>query len=212
MKISKFFAAIFGLLGLATVALCIALSFLYMDASPVLAKAPEDAKSQITELMDAVCSNDFDAVSGLVLGNPDFGVNRDPEDAVGVLIWDAFIESIQYELNGEMYATDSGVAQNITITALDMNSVTANLKARSQALLEQRVMEAEDTDEIYDENYEYLDSFVMKALYDAAVQALKEDAQTVSRTVTINMVYENETWWIVSDSALLSAISGGVLK
>ena len=52
----------------------------------------------------------------------------------------------------------------------------------------------------------------MQVLYDAAAQALKEDAQTVTVAVTINMIYENDQWWVVSDSALLSAISGGILK
>lgn len=212
MKISKFFSAIFGLLGVAAAAACIVLSFLYLNAGPVLVEAPEEARDQIVELMDAVSSNDFDTVGQLIHGTPDFGVDREPEDAVGGLIWNAFVESVHYELDGEMYATDSGVAQDITITALDMTSVTSKLKDRSTALLEKRVAEAEDTSEVYDENNEYLESFVMDTLYDAAVQTLEEDAQTVTHSVTVNMLYENGRWWVVSDSKLLSAISGGVLK
>ena len=113
---------------------------------------------------------------------------------------------------GELYATDSGVAQNITVTTLDMGSVTANLKERSEKLLERRVKAAEDPDEVYDENNEYREDFVMQVLYDATVQALNQDAKTVTSDVTINMIYENGQWWIVSDPALLSAITGGVLK
>lgn len=212
MRISKFFSAIFGMLGVAAAAACVALSFLYMNAGPVLVEAPAEARDQVVELMDAVCGNDFNAVSQLVHGTPDFGVDREPEDAVGSLIWNAFVESVHYELDGEMYATDSGVAQNITITALDMASVTANLKDRSAALLEKRVAEAEDTSEVYDENNDYRESFVMETLYDAAVQALEEDAQAVTQSVTVNLLYENGRWWVVSDPQLLSAISGGVLK
>lgn len=212
MRVSKLFSVIFGLLGTAAAAACIALSFLYMNAGPVLLEAPEEAQEQVVALMDAVCGNDFAAVSLMVHGAPDFGVDRAPEDAVGNLIWNAFVESIHYELNGEMYATDSGVAQDITITALDMNSVTANLKDRATALLEKRVAEAKDTSEVYDENNDYRESFVMDTLYDAATQALEEDAVTVSQSVTVNLLYENGRWWVVSDSRLLSAISGGVLK
>lgn len=212
MKISKLFAALLGLVGVAAAAATVALSFMNMNASPVLVEQPAAAVEQMTELMEAVCSNDFDTASQKLYGNPAFGVDREPADEVGALIWNAFTESMSYEFNGELYATDSGVAQNITITALDIESVTGVLKERSTALLEKRVAETDDPDEVYDENVEYREEFVMKVLYDAAVQALKEDAQTVSRNVTINMIHENGQWWILADDELLSAISGGILK
>lgn len=212
MKISKLFAALLGFVGVAAAAATVALSFMNMNANPVLVEQPAAAVEQMTELMEAVCDNDFDTVSQNLYGNPSFGVDREPADEVGALIWNAFTESMSYEFNGELYATDSGVAQNITITALDIESVTGVLKARSTALLEKRVAETEDPNEVYDENVEYREEFVMKVLYDAAAQALKEDARTVTRNVTVNMIYENGQWWILADNELLSAISGGILK
>ena len=212
MKLSKILAALFGVAGVCAAGLCVSLAFENMNASPVLVEQPESAKEQVVTMMDAVRNNDYAAAGAVMQGTPIFGADREPADAVSGLIWDAFVGSITYELKGELFATDSGVAQNITITALDMSSVTANLKERSAALLEQRVADAEDPHEVYDENNEYREDFVMKVLYDAAVQALAEDAKTVTTDVTINMIYENGQWWIVSDSSLLVAISGGVLK
>ncbi len=212
MKFSKLFAALFGLAGTVAAVAAIALSFLNMDANAILVEQPAAAVEQMTELMEAVCRNDYAAASEQLYGNPEFGVDRDPADEVGELIWEAFTESISYELNGELYATDSGVAQNITITTLDIESVTGVLKARSTALLEKRVAETEDPDEVYDENVEYREEFVMKVLYDATVQALKEDARMVTRSVTVNMIYENDQWWILADNELLNAVSGGILK
>ena len=212
MKLSKVMGALFGAAGVCAAALCVSLAFQKMDASPVLVEQPESAREQVAVLMEAVSNNDYAAASAVLQGNPVFGADREPADAVSGMIWDAFVESVSYELVGELYATDSGVAQNITITALDMNSVTVNLKERSETLLEQRVEEAEDPDEVYDENNEYREDFVMQVLYDAAEQALKEDAKLVTSEVAIYMTYENGQWWIVADSALLSAITGGVLK
>lgn len=212
MKVSKFFAAIFGLLGLAVAGFGIWVSFTYMNAGPVLVQQPESAVQRIDEMMDAVCANDYAGASGYIFGNPDFGADREPEDAVSKLIWDAFVSSIGYELNGELYATDSGVAQDITVTTLDISSVTGTLKDRSTVLLEQRVAEAEDPHEVYDENNEYREDFVMQVLLDAAKQALEEDASTVSQSVTINMIFEDGQWWILADSQLFAAISGGVVK
>ena len=212
MKISKLIAWLFGAAGVCAAGLCLMLSFQNRNAEPVLLEQPDAAREQVVVMMDAVRNNDYAAASAVIQGNPIFGVDREPADAVSALVWDAFVDSIQYELVGEMYATDSGVAQKITVTTLDISSVTANLKERSTALLEALVEAAEDPDEVYDENNEYREDVVMQVLYDAAVEALEEDAKTVTVAVTINMIYENGQWWIVSDSALFSAISGGILK
>jgi hypothetical protein len=130
---------------------------------------------------------------------------------VGVLIWEAFCDSMRYELVGECYATEDGLAQNVVFSCIDITSVTETLKDRSQDLLEQRVEEAEDLEEVYDEDLQYREDFVMDVLYDAAVAALKEDAQTITAELTVNMAYQNGQWWIIADKALLDAISGGVL-
>ena len=83
---------------------------------------------------------------------------------------------------------------------------------RAQALLEQRIAQAEDTDEIYDANNEYREDFVMDALYDAAREALAQDAVYISWDLTLNLIYENGQWWIMPEQALLKALSGGILN
>ena len=85
------------------------------------------------------------------------------------------------------------------------------ISAAAKALLEQRVDEAEDLDDVYDENLQYREDFVMDVLYDAAAKALKEDATTTTINLTVKMNYQNEKWWIIADRDLLDAISGGIL-
>ena len=51
----------------------------------------------------------------------------------------------------------------------------------------------------------------MDVLYDAAQQALEEDAKTVTYSFTLNLVYANGQWWIKPESALLEAVTGGIL-
>ena len=71
--------------------------------------------------------------------------------------------------------------------------------------------EAERLDEVYDENLQYREDFVMDVLYDAAAAALEEDAQTVTTKLTLKMSYQGQKWWIIADRELLDAISGGIL-
>jgi hypothetical protein len=162
-------------------------------------------------IMDAVAEGDYEEASQSIYGTPDLGVGREAADHVGILIWDAFEGSVTYELLGECYTTDQGLAQDVTITCLDIASVTTNLKERSQTLLEQRVAEAADVSEIYDENNDYREDFVMEVLHDAVVDALEEDARNMTMELTVNLSYRDGKWWVVADEALLNAISGGIL-
>lgn len=212
MKIVKnIFSAMFALVGIGAAALAIYLCVSFADAKPMLLTPPDLARSKVVMLMNAVCDGDFDAASQPILGNPSLGVDREAADEVGVLIWDAYMESVSYELVGECYTTENGLAQDISFSCLDMTSVTQNLRERAQTLLEQRVEEAVDVSEIYDENNEYREAFVMDVLYDAAEDALKEDAREMTVELTVNLCFQDGTWWVVADNELMDAISGGIL-
>lgn len=207
----KILAAVFAVVGICAAAAAVYIGVNCTDRKPELLTPPTVARSKVVALMDAVCEGDYELASQAILGNPSLGVDREASGDVGAMIWNAFQDSLSYELVGECYTTEDGLAQDVTVTSLDIESVTVNLRQRSQTLLEQRVQEAEDTSEIYDENNEYREDFVMTVLYDAAVQALEEDAVEQTVSLTIKLVYSNGSWWVVADNALLDAISGGIL-
>ena len=209
--IRRLFAALFAVVGILSAAAAVYIGMNFTNRDPQLLTQPTVARNKVVMLMNAVCDGDYEQASQTILGTPALGVDRDPADEVGVLIWQAYQESLSFELVGDCYTTQDGLAQNVVITGLDISTVTVNLKERSQALLEQRVREAEDISEVYDENNEYLESFVMDVLCDAVEQALEEDA--VSRTVelTIKLRYQDGSWWVMADNGLLNAISGGIL-
>ena len=210
--IAKIFGLLFILAGVAVAGFTVETAKNNLDSIPVLLSPVEEAEEQAVLLMDAIAAGDYETAGTLILGNPKLGVDRDPADTVGIMIWDAFVESYSYEMVGESYATDSGIAQNVKVSYLKISSVTKNLRERSQTLLEERVARAEDVDEIYDENNDYKESFVMEVLKDSVADALAEDAEMTGAEFTINLVYRDGNWVIVSDSALLAAISGEIVK
>lgn len=209
--IKKILSLIFVIIGIAAAVAAVNLSMENKNADPVLLTPPEEAKLQVVGLMDAVCSGDFAAASTYLQGQPDLGVDREASDPVGVLIWNAFCDSMSYELVGDCYGTEEGLAQNVKLSCMDITSVTSVLKDRSQTMLEKRVEEAENLDDVYDDKLQYREDFVMSVLYDAAAEAVKKDAATMTMDLTVNMIYQNETWWIIADRNLLDAISGGIL-
>ncbi len=216
MKTTKrkigFFSGIFGLLALALTVAGIYLAVSSREASPVLVKQPEAARVRVQTMLDALCDGEYAEVSGCLYGTPDLGMDAQAADPVGQLFWDALGQSFRYEMTGDFHATDSGVSLDVTVSALDLSAATANLRERAQKLLEQRIAAAEDPSEIYDANNEYREDFVMNALYDAAMEALAEDAADVTWNLTLNLIYENGQWWIMPEQELLKALSGGILN
>ena len=209
MKRTKILSGIFGVLGLLLAVVCVYLSLTRLQAQPVLVDIPEDAQQHAQNLMEAICRGDYDQAGQMLYGTPDLGVDREATDEVGQMIWKAFIESLEYEFVGDFYATDTGIARDVSISTLVISSVTETLGQRSQALLEHRVANARDISQIYDENNDYREDFVMNVLYDAAYQSLQEDARYESRTITLNLVYRQGQWWVMPDTALLRVTSGG---
>ena len=211
MILKKILGVILVLAGLVLAVGGIYVSFASMDAEPVLISEPVEASGRVTELMDAIVACDYEKASSVLYGNPQLGLDRKPADEVGAMLWKAFTESQSYELKGGCVVDNSGLTQQVVVTYLDLTSVTANLANRSQKILTQRIEEAENLDEIYDANNEYREDVVMEALKEAVTMALKEDAKQTSVELTLNLIYRNKQWWVVSNSQLMNAISGGIV-
>lgn len=209
MKRINMIAAAFGAAGLALAVCAVVLSLRVLHAPPVLVSVPEDARVATADLMYALSQGRFEDAEEYLYGQPELGMDRPAADDVGQLIWDAFVKSVDYEFSGDFYATDSGLARDVTITTLELGSVTGTLKERSEVLLEKRVQSAENVSDVYDENNEYREDFVMTVLFDAAYQSLEEDAKFITRDVTLNLVFHQGKWCIRPSQDLIAAISGG---
>ncbi|MDD5864363.1 MAG: hypothetical protein PUD80_07010 [Firmicutes bacterium] len=207
MKLSKFFSGVFGVLGMLLMVATVMLCVLSRNTRPRMLESPEAASTQAQRMMDALCAGDYETAASCMYGQPSLGAGT-PDDAVSRLIWDAFTDSLSYEFTGLCYVTDSGLARNASVTALDVAKVTASLPERAKELLKERAEAAEDKTEVYDEHNAYRAELVDEALLDAARQALDEDAETVTRDVTLSLIYRDRAWWVTPDAALLEMISG----
>lgn len=206
----KIFSLLFGLVGMCLMVGAVVLCLGSLDAEPKLVELPQVAEERAEALLEAIGQGDYAEAGTMLLGQPDLGADREPADEVGMLVWDAFLKSVAYEFTGDFYATDTGIARDVTISCLDISGVTEKLEERAQALLEQRVSESGYVPEWYDENGNYRGDFIDEVLLEAAAQAVEEDGRTISRELTLKLVYQEDQWWVVPDQALLEAISGGL--
>lgn len=192
-------------------AAAVGLAFWGRDTHPVLLHEPEEASICAEEMMDLICSGEFEQAQEMLYGLPDLGVGRKPADPVGELIWEAYIGSLDYALMGDVYATETGLAQDVKLISLELPSVTEQLGSRARALLNESVAAAEDVSELYDENNEYREDLVTEVLQEAARQALEEDVRYSYQILSLQLVYSDNRWWVAADQAFLNAISGGIM-
>ena len=207
----RWIVAVFGVVALAAAVFGVYTAMENRDALPILVKPSQGAARVATDMLQAVADGDYDKAGTMILGEPDLGVDREADGAVGQFLWNAYQESLEFEAVGELFTTKEGVAQRYTVRYLDVNSVAANLREYSRALLQERVEQAEDVTEVYDENHEYREELVSEVLCEAAKMALEKDAAYKEETFVLNLTYRDGNWWVVLDNSLLTAISGGLV-
>ncbi len=210
MKISRFFSGFFLFLAIGLMITALFVAMYFPGSKPTLVSPPQEAQNRVIAAMDAICQGDYASAEPYLLGQPSLGADRQPEDAAGQLIWRDFLRSLSYELSGECYATDTGVAQDISLTYLDISSVTANLAQRSERLLTQLQQEATHTSQVYDDNGDYRQDVVQRVLQAAVLEALNADAKNTTVTFTLQLVYRDGQWYIVPNSDFIHALSGGI--
>ena len=204
--VRKIIAALMVLLAFGAAGMGIRLALTNLDAPPVLVEAPEAATTQALGMMDAVCSGDYATVAQVLYGQPDLGMDRQPADAVAQLFYEAYARSLSYTVLRDCYATSGGVALDVRVTALDIDALLPQLRQQAQVLLEQRVEEAGEIAEIYDENGEYRQTLVEEVLHTAAESVLKQGSSMRSTDLTLECVFENGQWWILPAGTLLDVI------
>lgn len=206
MKGSRLIAAFCGLLAVLCTAGAIGVAAFCRDADPVLLDAPEEAVQQVVKLMDAVCDGNFSEAQTLLYGSWDLGADREPADPVGRILWEAYVDSLDYELSGGLYATKTGIAQNVKLIYLELPALTENLGSRSRALLQEAMDSAEDVSQLYDANNGYREELVMAILEEAARQAVEEDRRYTYQVIPLHLTFQKDRWWVVADQGLLGAI------
>ena len=180
------------------------------NASPVLFGGTEGAENCARAMMDCISRGDYAGASAYLYGTPSLGIGNQRETPAAECVWDAFVSSMECRSRGSCYATDAGVAMDFTVSGLDIPSLTQELKQRSAAVLEARVEAAENMSQVYDSNQQYREDFIQSVLEEAAREAVAA-VSPVENAVTVQLVYEGNQWWVVPDSALMTAISGGIL-
>lgn len=192
--------------GILVTTLCLVFYGIHHD--PAILKYPARAEARAEEFLNAVCGGDYGRASERLYGLPNLGTPPEGGSEIVSLMWDSFLDSLEYDLLGECYPEGAGVAVDAKIRFADIPAAIQTLGDRSRALLEERILAAESSRELYDENNEYRQEIVAQILRNAATQALADNAQKREQSVTLRLVYEQGQWWVLPEKELLDVLAG----
>lgn len=213
MRASKVISFIFGILGTALMLLTVFLSLTSLDGEVRMTETPTQATACTEQFMKALAQGDYPAAEALMYGDSTLGAPREASSQEGKQVWNAYAKSFSYKFNGGCYGSGNGICRDVTITTLDITSVSEALPLRAEVILEKRKADAQEVNNmnlVYEEDGSVKETVMDDIIRTAITQALAEDAKTITTTVTLELVNENGAWQVVPGNELLKAVSGGL--
>ena len=163
--------------------------------------------------MKALAEGDYPAAEALMYGDSTLGAPREASSEVGKLVWNAYAKSFSYEFNGGCYGSENGICRDVTITTLDITSVSEVLPLRAEVILEKKKADAQEVNNmnlVYEEDGSIKESVMDSVIETAIAQTLAGDVKMMTTTVTLELVDENGAWQVLPGKELLKAVSGGL--
>ena len=207
MKIARFFAAIFAVIGMLLMVGTAGLCFAGVNANVRVLETPKEAIACADALVRALDEGDLSAAAQLMYGQPDLGVKEEPSDPVSEQLWEKYREEMACASANKLYLKGSDFMRDVTITVLDVSSITGSVPARAKVLLEQQVAAATDMNQLYDAENNFRTELVDQVMQQALEQAIREDGRTVTVTGSVKVINRDGQWWAVPDQALLNALN-----
>lgn len=198
------------LLGIAAAALITVYALTNLNAPPKILRSPQSADICTDALMEQLCQGEFDSLGQYLYGSPDLGLGQEPEDTVGSMVWEAWLQSLSYEFDGRCYATQAGLARDLRFTCLDVSAVIDSLEVIAQEVFSERLDSIEDQDLIYDAQNSYREDFIQSIIEESVQRALAEHSALQESAVSVQLAYDRGQWLVVADTNFLNAVFGEI--
>lgn len=208
MKIARFFSYIFACIGTLLLVGSMGVFLWNRNAQVRIQQLPREAVAVSEAFAQELNEGDLEAAAQLMYGQPDLGVGTVPENPETALLWEAFRDSIAVELKEEWTVEQGNLVRTCSITTMDVSVVVGNLQERVQSALDQRIASAQNLAEIYDEQNNYREELTEQVIQEALQQVMTQDAESMTRDVTIKLVNRDGRWWVVPHQNLLQILTG----
>ena len=177
-------------------------------ADPASTEAVEDPRAAVTAFFDGLTAGDYARAYAQLNNYASLGLEEEPETEAARLMAEALRSSYSYSLYGDCKTDDLRASQSVLFDAMDLNLLTEDLKAGTEAAV-QKMSEELPQSELLDENGNYRPEITEKAYLDTLRELLKHpDRYRTSVVLEIELCYTVDGWRIVADDSLIYALSG----
>lgn len=192
-------------LGVLTIKLCS-----YANGSqPKIISETELPEERVSEFFEFVADGNYTAAEEIMGTGASLGMDAQPQDSVGKLIFDALRESFSCELVGECTVSGVEAVQRVKVTYLDIPAVTAAQKEPTKARLEQYVEEAELSSDVFDESGAFRYEVAIRALYEVTEEILQNaEAYYAFEEIEVKLSYSGTEWYLQPSEELFRILSG----
>lgn len=198
--------------GIALACIAMLLSIIGSAVGTMVAKPTGDPQQVAVNFMDAVVSGDYDSAYSHLKGYSSLGLENQPSDELGALMYDALKQSYSYQISGSYLVDQLQARQQIQFSYLNLPAMSDDIKEQTLVELE-KVVKRHSKSELYDENNNYYPEITDEA-YSAAVKSVLNHAEDYyeSAGIQLQLEYSDGNWWVIPAEGLLKALSGGTAK
>lgn len=182
------------------------------NVGTVYTKPDGDPKDTVVDFFNSVKTGDYPTAYGCVSDYTGLGLENSPEDEIGQAVYEALKESYDYTVMGGATVNKLSAFVPVRVKYLDIGEMGKAVPELVNKNIE-KIVEESPRNQVYDSNDKYLPEVTDKA-YAQAMKKLLDRPETYYTTEQINveLEYENGQWYIVTNSQLLNAISGGTMQ
>lgn len=199
----KLFSSLFAVVGTLLMAGTAVLCLLSLNAKPHVLTFPQEAGMQAQTFAEAISKGDLESAGKCMYGQPELTADADWQTAEKMQIWDAYVESLSCTPVQDPKAENDGISWQVQIKMLDISALMESWQQQTEAILASQLGSEEEGEEPSEEA-------VSAALSQGLEKALAGERKTLTREVTLNLVYRENQWWVSPDTALLQLLSGRV--
>ncbi len=208
-KIRLLVSALCIVLALAACVFTIRLCTYANESQPKIVSDAQLPEERVDEFFKNMTLGNYTAAEEIIGIGASLGLDTDPQDSVGKLIFDALRSSFSYELCGECAVSGIDAVQRVRITYLDIPAVSAAQKEQTKARLERYVEEARLSSEVFDESGAFRYEVAIRALYEVTEELLENaEAYYVTEEIDINLCYTGDSWYLQPGDEIFRILSG----
>jgi len=212
MKRNEWISDLLLKLGMVCIVLAVVISIVMKSAPFSLIGTADSAREQIVLLLESLQKADYEAMNNCLLPKQQIAGKDSYVSDVHRALYDAYIESIEYEFMGECYASDSALCQDIRVAVLDLSYILNELIDTYQRAYGVKIKLGENQQVYLEQKDGTLTDFFSSIPIEFVNKILSEKNYKKSMDITFETVYYQSQWRIALNADIFDLLTGGMTE